>query len=137
MIKPRFRTDKMRGPSDGVISNRDEYETKTGELWEETKRTEQTGEENRWQHVAGLLVQAADMVVVVPPRRRRSHSWTRCATRRRQRGTSWSRVGTKFGANGTIDDGTGLNKPTTRKLNVTVHGDEGGEHSLSMRPSCV
>ena len=62
-IKPRLRTDKMRGPSDGAISKRDEYETKTGELWAETKRTDQTGEEGRWQHVAELLVQAADMVV--------------------------------------------------------------------------
>ena len=53
----------MSGPSDGAISKRDEYETNTGELWEEAKRTEQTGEEDRWQHVAGLLVQAADVVV--------------------------------------------------------------------------
>ena len=62
-IKPRLRTDKMRGPSDGAIAKRSEYETKTGELWAEMKRTKQTGEEGRWQRVAGLLVEAADMVV--------------------------------------------------------------------------
>ena len=55
-IKPRLRADKMRGPSDGAIAKRNEYETKTGELWAETKRTEQTGEEGRWQRVAGPLV---------------------------------------------------------------------------------
>ena len=64
LIKPRLRTDKMRGASDGAIFKRGEYETKTGELWEEeTRRTEQMREEDRWQHVAGLVVQAADMVV--------------------------------------------------------------------------
>ena len=63
LIKPRLRTDKVRGPSDGAISKRDEYETKTGELWKETGRQKQVKEEERWQQVAGLLVQAADMVV--------------------------------------------------------------------------
>ena len=77
LIKPKLRTDKMRGPSDGASSKRDEYETKTGELWEEMKRTEQTREEDRRQHVAGLVVQAADMVVGRAPLRRRSHTWIR------------------------------------------------------------
>ena len=48
LIKPRLRTDKMRSPSDGAVAKRNEYEAKTGELWAETKRTEQMGEEGRW-----------------------------------------------------------------------------------------
>ena len=43
------------------------------------------------------------------------------------------RVGCKFGL-GTIN-GRSLNKPTTGKLNTTVHGE--GGRSLSMRPSFV
>ena len=62
-IKPRLRTDKMRGPSDDAMFKRYQYETKTGELWKGTEREKQVKEEERWQRVAGLLVQAADMVV--------------------------------------------------------------------------
>ena len=40
-----------------------ETRTKTGELWKETGREKQVREEERWQQVGGLLVQAADMVV--------------------------------------------------------------------------
>ena len=71
LIKPRLRTDKMRGPSDDAISKRDEYETKTGEFWKETGREKQVKEEERWQQVAGLFGPSA------PPRRRRFHLWIR------------------------------------------------------------